>query len=422
MTQAYYTGISGLKTYSEGINVVSDNIANISTTGFRAYNAEYASLFEDALTSASSNLGSSNTEGLGTRMQATPMSTAQGSLALSDRNTDLALMGEGWFGIDGGGETLYTRAGDFVFDENSDLVTPDGYYVLGTKGGNISDDNVLTEQLDSVALGDVAGQEQLRFPKTLTYPPEPTTEATFNGNIGVGSEGYETVTMGAGIIDPENNRNNLQLSFTKSATQMPPGTQWDVTATVTSIDGKTIYDMQQGVIAFDETGALISSTLPAVDNNGAPVTINLGDGYNGVVSIDTEVVPGSSTADGTIGGDLEGYAINQNGEVIATFTNGKQSSVGQIAVYHFQNDQGLERVTGTHFAQSDNSGAAIFYQNADGENIVGTDILNFRLENSNVELDSALTELIVLQRAYDANSKSVTTADQMMQKALNMDA
>ena len=114
------------------------------------------------------------------------------------------------------------------------------------------------------------------------------------------------------------------------------------------------------------------------------------------------------------------YDINSNAEVIATFTNGLQSSVAKIAIYHFGNDQGLGRATGSKFEATNNSGKAIFFQNTKGENIVGAILNNHKLENSNVTLDVALTELIIYQRSYDANSKIVTTSDQMIQKALQM--
>ncbi|WP_428738603.1 flagellar hook protein FlgE [Sulfurimonas sp.] len=417
MTQAFYTGISGLRNYSSGIDVVSNNIANISTVGYRAYNAEYTSLFEDTLAATTATI-SLQSVGSGVRMQTTSMSTEQGSLALSDRSTDIAILGEGWFGVQGEDNVIYTRDGGFNIDENADLVTTDGLYVLGTMGGNISSDNVLTQSLADVPLGDIGSVETLRFPKTLTYPPEPTTQASFIANIGTG---YDPITVGASVIDPENNRNHLRLEFTKKATQTTPGSQYDVVATVESLDGETIYSTESGEVFFDDTGALISSTLSSIDNNGASVTINLGSEYSGVVSIDT-TVSGSSTSDGTIGGDLQGYSISQDGEVIATFTNGKQSSVAQIAVFHFSNDQGLNRISGTRFEESANSGSAFFFQDADGNNIIGTEIQNYRLESSNYEIAGGLTELIILQRAYDANSKSITTADQMMQKALQMDA
>lgn len=418
MTQAFYTGISGLKSNQYGIDITSDNMANVSTNGFRGYSAGFTSLFEDAMHSASADSSVNSTVGVGAQLNSTVMNTTNGSLSLSDKSTDLAIDGEGWFGIQGNGETRYTRDGNFSFDANSDLVTQDGYYVLGTMGTNITD-GVLTSILSDVPLADVSAQTKLQFPQVLTYPSEPSTNAQFFANVGTGTE---PVTVGASVIDPNGVKNHLRLEFTKQAVQTPPGSQWDVVATTQTLDGTTVYDTKTGVVNFDATGALESTTLSSIDNNGATVAIDLGTGYSGIVSLDRTYQSGSSIADGALGGDLAGYQIDQNGEVVAAFTNGKQSSVGKIAVYHFQNDQGLDRISGTRFASSNNSGNPIFYQDSDGNNITGSQVLNYRLEGSNVKMTDGLTELIIYQRAYDANSKSVTTADQMIQKALNMDA
>lgn len=418
MTQAFYTGISGLKSNQYGIDITSDNLANVSTNGFRGYSAGFTSLFEDALSSASTGSSVNSTVGVGSQLSSTTMNMLNGSLALSDKSTDLAIAGEGWFGVQGNGDTRYTRDGNFSFDANSDLVTQDGYYVLGTMGSNISG-GVLTSVLTDVPLGDVGTQTKLQFPQVLTYPSEASSNAKFFANVGVGTQ---PVTVGASVIDPNGVKNHLRLEFTKQAVQTPPGSQWDVVATTQTLDGTTIYDTQTGVVNFDASGALESTTLSSINNNGATVAMDLGTGYDGIVSVNRTYQSGSSISDGTIGGDLAGYEISQNGEVVAAFTNGKQSSVGKIAVYHFQNDQGLNRISGTRFASSNNSGKPMFYQDANGNNITGSQVLNYRLEGSNVQMSEGLTELIIYQRAYDANSKSVTTADQMMQKALNMDA
>ena len=414
MTQAFYTGISGLQNSSLGIDVLSNNIANISTVGYRGYTTEFATMFEDSISTGKASAGS---VGLGVKAQTTSMIKTQGTLALSDRSTDVAILGDGWFGVQGNAKPLYTRDGAFTFDSNSDLVTADGFHVLGTKGNNISADNVLTKNISEVSLGNIGTQEKLRFPKTLTYPPVASSKAKFLANVGVGSE---PITVGASVVDPKNNKNHLRLEFVKNPTQVAPGSQYTVTATTQTLDGTTIYDTQVGAVTFDAAGALTSSTLTSIDNNGAQVAIDLGTGYDGMTSIDIPVVSGSSIADGTIGGDLAGYSVNRNAEVIATFTNGRQSSVGKIAVYHFSNEQGLDRVNGTRFRESSNSGAARFRQDQNGKNINGAEVVNFKLESSNIELSYGLTELIIMQRAYDANSKSITTADQMIQKALKM--
>ena len=416
MTQAFYTGISGIKSNSEGINIVSDNLANINTVGFKANDYEFASLFEDMISTNAQGSSVNSSVGLGVDVQANSMVNKEGSPMLSEKSTDLAIQGDGWFGIQGANEPIYTRNGNFSFDKNSDLVTGDGYHVLGTKGNNVSGDK-LTSVLDNIALSDVKSQEKLNFPQSLKYPAEATKNVKFSGNIGTDNTVRE---MGAEVIDANGDKNSLKLNFTKSATQTLPGSQWDVKATVESLDGKTIYDTKNAKLGFDDKGALVSSDLSTMDNNGSIVNVDFGNSFSGIVSFANTPISASSSSDGTVGGDLISYDINKNGEVIASFTNGKQSSVGKIGVFHFQNNQGLDRISGTRFKESPNSGNAIFYKDANGNNIIGTDISNYKLESSNVSTEAGLTNLIILQRAYDANSKSITTADQMIQKALSM--
>lgn len=417
MSQAFYTGINGIKAHQYGIDVISDNLANISTVGFRGYTTEFSSLFEEALVTASDFSSASSGVGIGTKLNTVAMNENKGVFQLSDRSTDLAILGDGWFGVQGEDEPLYTRDGAFSFDKNRDLVTNDGQYVLGTIGNNINN-GVLTQQLAEVELGAVDAQQKLQFPEDLLFPVQPTTEASFYGNL---TAGDETRVISSGIIDAQNNKNNLRLEFTKSVPQVLPGSQWDIVGTVENLEGTETYSTSSGVASFDDAGALISNTLTSIDNNGTDVAINLGAGYDGVIAMGDEF-SSSSSANGLEEGDLLGYDINKNGEVIATFSNGMQSAIGMVAVYHFQNDRGLERVSGSRFAESQNSGRAIFFQDENGKNITGTDMTNFKLEGSNVEMAAGLTEIIIMQRSYDANSKSITTADEMLQKALSMNA
>ncbi len=417
MTQAFYTGINGIKAHQEAINVITDNLANTSTVGFRGYSTEFSSMFEQMLntTSASSSVNSSI--GVGSTLNTVVMDEHKGVFQLSDLSTDLALLGDGWFGIQGEEEPLYTRDGSFTFDADRALVTQDGYYVLGTMGPNINN-GILTEQLANVDLGEVDTQEKLIFPKDLIVAVQPTTTAAFSGNLG--SEDVTRV-ISAEVIDSQDNRNDLRLQFTKSAVQPAQGSSWDIIATVESRDGLITYDTQSGVVNFNGDGSLLSTTLSSIDNNGSTVSIDLGSDFTGVTSSNS-TFSGSSQTDGLNSGELLGYDINKNAEVIATFSNGLQSAIGKVAVYHFQNDRGLERINGSRFQESSNSGKAIFFQDENGKNIIGTDITNFKLEGSNVRMEVGLTEIIIMQRAFDANSKSITTADQMLQKALNMDA
>lgn len=429
MAQAFYTGINAIKAHQTAIDVVSDNLSNTSTIGFRGYSTEFLSLFEDMVASTKSV---DSGVGVGTQLGTIVMDEHQGVYQLADKSTDLAIMGDGWFGIQGEGKPMYTRDGSFTFDKNRDLVTHDGYYVLGTMGSNVSN-GVVTQQLSEVELGGVGTQQKLRFADDLVFPVQPTTEARFFGNLGLDDE---TRVISAKAIDAQNNINNIRLEFSKVDPQVSPGAQWNVVATAQSsstraiydeITGETtylpqeVYDTQSGVVTFDESGMLTSNTLTSINNNGSAVSLDLGSGFDGLISMNNPF-SGSSSSDGMQAGDLLGYDINKNAQIIATFSNGMQSSIGMVAVYHFQNDRGLERVNGARFTESNNSGKPIFFQDENGKNILGTDITNFKLEGSNVRMEVALTEIIVMQRSYDANSKSITTADQMLKKALEMDA
>lgn len=431
MIQGFYTGINGIKTHQFAIDVVADNLSNINTVGFRGYSAEFATMFDEAL-NTNSNLSSVESGvGLGTKINSVTMNENIGSFLITERDTDLAILGDGWFGINSGDNTYYTRDGSFGFDENRDLVTKDGYYVLGTMGTNMSN-GILTQKVDTTPLSNVSTQQKLQFPSELAFPVQPTTEATFFGNLTV-NDGAKVISAKA--IDANSNQNSIRLEFNKVVPQNPPGIQWAVTATAQTSGqravyipstGETIYepievfDTQNGIISFDENGGLISSTLSSINNNGTPVTLNFGSGYSGLISSGESDYTASSRSNGKEKGDLVGYDINNNGEVVATFTNGEQSSVAAIAIYHFGNDKGLERINGSRFRESTNSGKAMFYQDQNGNTITGTQIRRNRLENSNVEMEVGLTELIVMQRSYDANAKSITTADEMIQKAINM--
>ncbi|MBN2870070.1 MAG: flagellar hook protein FlgE [Campylobacterales bacterium] len=444
MNQAYYSGISGVMTHQYGMDVVSDNLANVNTVGFKGSTAEFADLFTTVLSSAGGSTPTSNDLGVGSRLQATSLQMQTGSLMSTDRFSDLAIKGDGWFGVVSGPDTYYTRAGNFVFDTYqgtpgdpassvSRLTTNDGKFVTGTMAGNYTYNGafdygdlaasgtsgayLINNTAEAMSLGSVNAQGLLELPTRLVYPAEATTQAQFFGNIG-GSAG--PLVLSADVISPSSDVNRLRLSFTKSAVQPAEGITWDVTATVTSNDGSITYDTQNGQAVFDAAGRLSSFSIPSVNNDGGTVAIDPGIAYSGLTSAEAAPFTGSSTSDGLIQGFLVQYGVNQNGAIVAEFSNGRQSAIGQVAVYHFQNNQGLERAGDTLFRASANSGDPFFQTDAEGNPIAGATVYSGMLENSNVRLDVGLTDMIIMQRAYQANAKSITTADELIQKALQM--
>ena len=430
-------------THQYGLDVVSDNIANVNTVGFKGSTAEFNELFTNILVSAGST-PTTNDIGMGSRLQSTTTQMQNGTLLASDRFNDLAIGGNGWFGVVSGNDKYYTRAGNFVFDEyqkvagdaNSSvarLTTADGKYVTGTMLSNFAYNGsfdygdfdlngvtgayVVSDPTDEVAMGTVGSQGVLEFPTRIAYPVEPTTRAQFFGNLGTDNEKR---TISADVVSANNERNRLSLSFTLSAVQPSGSVAWDVVATVTSNDGSVVYDTKNGQAIFDGTGGLSSFDIASMDNDGTAVEVDLGSGFNGVISIDGAAITGSSRSNGISGGTLTKYGINSNGIIVADFSNGRQSAIGRVAVYHFQNDQGLNRAGDTYFQESNDSGNPIFWTDANGEAVTGALVYSGKLENSNVRLDVGLTDMIIMQRAYQASAKSITTGDELIQKALQM--
>lgn len=432
MLHSIFSGVSALQSFQTGIDVLANNISNVNTVGFKGSSVEFANLFE-AEVSTSANSTTRMQSGLGVRVNATALDLTGGSNYQTENQTDLAIVGDdGWFGLTGlNNEESFTRAGNFYFDPYASgtaqadlrLVNPEGLLVTGTLANNTAG-GTLSPVVDSLDLTAVDLQQPLIFPSELTFPLVPTTQADFFGNIGLDNVSR---SIGASVIgpataeSPNGEQNQLRLVFTQSAVQPATGSSWDISATITTRDydlasgAGTLYDTQTGSITFDDQGSVLTpSTLGSLSNNGSPVIANLGTGFSGIVSNGGPISTSSVTADGTLTGELIGYSVNQNGDVISSFTNGKQSTVGKVAIYHFQNDQGLEALSGNQFRTSSNSGEPIFYEENNGQ------LRSSMLENSNVTLDRALTELIIMQRSYDAAAKTISTSDQMLKNALQM--
>ncbi len=443
MTQGYYSGLSGIQTHQYGLDVISDNLANVNTVGFRGSNTEFASLFSEKLVSAGVT-PTTNDIGVGTRLQATTMNTQNGSILNTDRMYDLSIGGNGWFGVVSGEDRYFTRAGNFVLDvyeanpgdnhsSTGRLTTTEGMYVTGTMLDNITynpqynyaharnavDEGAftITQSLDEAPLAATDAQGMIALPTRLAYPTEPTTTTKFYGNLGV--ENVER-TMSANAISPTNEINRIRLSFTQSALQPSEGISWDIVAVASSNDSDAIFDTQYGQVTFNEAGALESFTLPPLNNDGAMVNVDIGGAFGGLISSAGPSISAASQSDGVSGGTLTQYSINQDGIIVADFSNGRQSAIGRVALYHFQNDQGLNRSGTSLFQQSANSGEPMFWTDEEGNAITGAIISSGRLENSNVELETGLTDMIIMQRAYQANAKTITTVDEMIQKALSM--
>ena len=440
MNTSFYTGLAGMKSHQNGIDMLSDNISNVSTPGYRASTAEFSTIYSKELNNVDILTDpTQNSIGMGSVFKGGSVSFKSGTLIDSTNKYDLAIEGSGFFGvINGKGETFFTRAGSFNRDANGMLVNSDGDHVLGISANNLNGDVVIENPTTTIKPTAVGKQSPIKIPDTLIYPAKPTTYVNFAGPLDptikedIQPDGTKVQVPNIEIYrseaqDGDGNTNKLDITFTKKVPQQDTSTTWNAKAVMRDIDGNTISE-SEGVLEFNGYGALTSNTLTSIDNNGTPLKISLGSsyqknvgnsGYDGLVSL-SNVGDRNITKDGTKKGELSDYYIDDNGILLASFSNGKTIPISKVATYHFQNEAGLEKVGNSKFKESSNSGKATFYTDAKGNFVDPSHVKSSKVELSNVDLTTALTELIAMQKAYDASSKSITTSDQMIQNAINM--
>ena len=542
MMTALYNGVNGVKTAEFGHNTIGNDIANINLVGYKSSSVEFKSLFYTALNGASKSPVNSQI-GLGSTKMATSLNFTQGNLQPTDKVFDMAIDGDGFFGLVGAdGEQYFTRNGDFALDVNRDMVSRNGMYLLGTTANlssttlgqsalnklGVVDGNVEAYTLlvgENVELNSVNTQTKINLPEVLYIPATPTTKVSYAGflNSTIDTEHQEVALNTQNLetqIDKDNNtiiiagnlhqtpeihypnsvskdvkiiitdqngksveatgqtlengafafgidnavaglnldgeltyeaiafvpqqiatpqryttdiwapngdKNILQLEFTK---QVPQGENiaFDALVSVLSPDGEMI-SVTQGELRYNERGALISNTLGAINNGGANLELNLGtpydpnipnSGFDGLRPAEQSNPELSVAKNGKSEGLLHEYTMSDSGDILAVFDNGDIATVAKVALYHFQNNQGLSKASENTYQATANSGDPIFYTNADGEVIYGAVIRNHMLEMSNVDLGVSLTDMVVMQKMYEASAKSITTADEMIKNAINL--
>ncbi|MFA5216629.1 flagellar hook-basal body complex protein [Sulfuricurvum sp.] len=263
---------------------------------------------------------------------------------------------------------------------------------------------------------------------------------TLSGNIAIGStsakqsQAVNAATHSASIdvFDSLGSKHTLKMDFRKQSSNPTTGTSWSYTVSVpkpADIGGVAPYQNilnPAGVISFNTTGALSGYNIPAIDftgNNGSKpnqsINLNFGtmNGFDGITSFDNPSGTSGISQDGFPGGDLQGVRIDQSGTLVGSFSNGRSFGLAQIGMAKFANNEGLTSDGGNVYLQSANS----------GDPIIGTAATAGRgfmqasaLEGSNVDLSKSLTNLIVIQRGYQANAKTITTADQLLQTLLGI--
>jgi flagellar hook protein FlgE len=409
MIRTMYSAVSGLRSHQLMMDVVGNNIANVNTHGYKRNQVIFNDVLSQLVTGAAApteDLGGRNPAqvGLGVMMSGTAQNFGQGFLQVTNRNLDVAIQGDGFFVVENAGEQLFTRAGAFFLDADGRMVNSSGALVQGW-----------TAEIDGT-FDPAAPMDSIRIPVGDQNPPLVTTEAKFGGNLPSESPIGEQVFTGLEVFDAQGVAIGLNLTFEKTAVN-----QWTVTGTygptqipVTLTDNVLTFTGGELTAPADFNVNLAAGQIPGV--GAVDLTIG-GPGERRVTQFGDAASLAAVNQNGAAAGVLQSMAIGTDGVVSGSYSNGLTKPIARLALASFANPEGLERVTGSNWRPSVNSGLAQIGSTATGGR--GT-IAPGTLEMSNVDLALEFTALIQSQRGFQANSRVVTSADELLQEIVNL--
>ncbi len=406
MMRSMFAGVSGLRSHQTMMDVVGHNIANVNTAGFKASQITFQEALAQIVRGPSgSGVGRGGINplqlGLGTNVATIDGVFTQGATQLTGRATDLAIQGDGFFIMRQGAETLYSRAGSFSFDEVGRLVAPGGLQVMGWT----ADPSGVVDQQTPI--------DPITLPVSQVISPQRTTTVDVGGNLSAELAVGDTHTTSISIYDSLGNEHELAVEFEKTGTNT-----WDVTVTaagnpLTAVPTTITFDVDGNIIGSPSV-ALSGWTPPGADP--LSLTLDLGSAAP-LVQYGGESTAEAVAQDGNAIGFLRSFAISDNGSITGHFSNGETKVMAQIATAVFNNPSGLTRLGSSNFAESVNSGAALV--NGPGTGNHGL-LTAGALEMSNVDLALEFTNLIIAQRGFQANSRIITTSDELLGDLVNL--
>ena len=419
ITSALYSGVSGLNTNSQALSVIGNNLANTNTTGFKGSRV----IFSDLLSSSIYGSGGISQVGRGVGMSTVDNIFSQGTFETTESGLDVAIEGNGFFLVKATGDDTmyYTRAGSFRFDDTGYLVNPEGFRVQGqgydANGvlipGDPKDIHVTNSGL---VQGNVTSTITLNTnlnssDKVIALPFDMTNTATYN---------YSSSTQ---VYDTLGNSHLITTYFTKTANN-----QWNWHWSTELPDGTISQGAGATTLSFTADGMLadpanpanpattpITDTIPGVNwNNGStatPITIT----FN-TTQFNSDSVVISQDQNGYGSGELKSIAIDSTGAVTASYSNGRKVKVANLSLGRFTNPNGLE-LSGTNlYKETAESGPARVGLPGPELGKVYTN----SLEMSNVDMGSEFVRMITIQRGYQANSKIITTVDDLLNEVINL--
>lgn len=384
--------LSGLRSSTQQLDVISQNIANSATSGFKASRAEFASIV------------SGGSPGGVEVSRVSQDFDKDGSKEYTGRPLDMAISGKGFFMVtDSSGQTKYTRSGMFGTDKDNNIVNGAGMKLQGY-GVNATTGAVETGKLVDLKVGE------------SSIPANASTKLDFKSNFKADS----TAIPAATVFDP-NDSNTFNSSYSSELFDSLGNSHTMTQYMVKNADNDwTVhYDIDGTAVGtqnvtFNTDGTLSAPTAP-VSLTYAPAgadPMTVGVDMTGTTQYSGEFSVSRNSTDGYTAGDLSGISVSEEGDIIAMYTNGRDKVQGKVALANFTNPQGLAQSQNTTWTQTFASGTPVTGEAGTGT--LGT-LTSGAYENSNVELTNELVGLMTSQRNYQANAKSMSTADQMTQ-------
>jgi flagellar hook protein FlgE len=411
---SFSTALSALSAFSTAIDVTGNNLANLDTIGFKASEVSFHDLVTQSI---SAGLGNTQV-GFGVGTPTTAALFTQGALQTTGGELDAAIQGDGFFMIEGpDNSTEFTRAGNFQTDENGDLETATGQQVLGwTESNGVLDTN--------------APPTAITIPTGIVQPPVITQNFSFDMNLdAAATPGSTDATFATSVTvyDSLGNAHVVTATFTEDPTTAG---QWDYSISIPNSDvANPPATPLTGSINFNSSGIL---TTPAATDPSPQLQITgLADGaadmtlnwnlYNGTAPRITQFAQPSSVSavsqDGSAAAQLNQVAIGAGGQILAQFSNGQQTVVGQLAMATIRNPDSLLAVGNNDYQLSAES--ALPAVGLPGTGGRGT-VQGGSVESSTVNVATEFTNLIVYQRGYEANSKVINAVDELSQDTINL--
>lgn len=403
---AFRVAISGLKAASGDLDVISNNVANSNTTGFKKSRAEFVDVF------AVTDLGSSGSvPGSGVRMVDVAQQFTQGNIAFTDNNLDLSISGNGFFIVDDGGTSQYTRNGAFRLDRENYFSNSQGQRLIAFSADNAGNITGAAGPLQ-INRSDIAPQSTGNISLTANLDSDDAlpTVGTFDRND---QDSYNH-SISTTIYDSLGNDLLAEMYFVKDAAN-----EWDMHIYVDGVDvgggAQTVDFTNAGAI---DTGATTTPfTTPSFTPVGGGAAQTLTFDISDITQYSTDYSTIALTQDGYTAGRLDSLDIDSNGIIFARYSNGQSNVEGQIAMANFPNVQGLSPISDTSWGETFASGQAIV--GSPGTSNLGL-IQSGALEDSNVDLSEELVNMIIAQRSFQANAEVIQTADAVTQAIINI--